>query len=83
MEQCRKQREEALELFRKFAGLFGSCRHPQLLPRSVVESYQAAVERVRAIDKELLTQEHSRAPDQAKVRDNGHYCRYFESAMHI
>lgn len=68
MEQCRKQREEALELLRKFAALFGSCRHPQLLPRSVVESYQAAVKRVKAIDEELHTQEHSRAPDQVKVR---------------
>ena len=72
-EQCRKQREEAVGLLRKFDALFEGCRHPQLLPRSVVESYQAAVERVRTIDKKLHIQEHSRAPDQAQVRDN-EYC---------
>lgn len=66
-----QQKEEALKLLRKLTTLFRGCRQPQLLPQSVVESYQKAVVRVRAIGEELHGQEKSGDPDHTRVRGRG------------
>ena len=71
LEHCSQQREEALKLLRKLTSLFRGCHHPQLLPQSVVESYQAAMVRVRAIGEELQAQEKSGDPDHTRVRGRG------------